>query len=67
MKTVNGMKLRDTFVSMNNLAINKKDISAFAWDEGKMEIHVLMRSGHEHFLTFDDSDALSEAIYKLGN
>ena len=65
MKMVDGVKIGDAYVSMNNVALNKEDISSFSWDENKFEVQVFMRSGHEHLFSFNDVEAFAEAVWKL--
>ena len=66
MKLVDGIKLGEAFVSVKNVALNKRDISFFSWNENSLEVQVFMQSGHEHSFTFDDPESFSEAVFKLG-
>lgn len=65
MKLVDGIKLGEAFVSVKNVALNKRDISFFSWNENSLEVQVFMQSGYEHSFTFDDPDDFSEAVLKL--
>lgn len=65
MKIVQGLKKTDNFISIDSIALNREDISSFAWDEKNFSIQVFMRSGYEHSFHFDNSDAMAEAIFKL--
>jgi predicted transcriptional regulator len=65
MKTVQGIKTNDTFVSINSVALNKEDISSFSWNEKDFQIQVFMKSGYEHSFHFENGEAMAEAIFKL--
>ena len=66
MKLVDGIKLGEAFISVKNVALNKRDISFFSWNENCLEVQVFMQSGHEHSFTFDDAESFAEAVFKLG-
>lgn len=65
MAIIDGNKQDQTFVSINNVALNRKDISSFSWKEEQLELQVLMISGYEHAFSFEDSAAFAEAVLKL--
>lgn len=66
MKMIDGIEINDDFVSINNVALSREDISSFSWNEQGFKVHVLMKSGHEHSFSFEDHGAFAEAVLRLG-
>lgn len=57
--------VRADFITINEVAINRNEISIFYWCEDSLELSIRMKCGDEHTFCFANKNELIKGIWEF--
>lgn len=65
MQNFKPLSQKTEFVTINEAAINRNEISIFYWCEDSLELNIRMKSGDEHIFSFASKNELRKSVWGL--